>query len=105
MKTKWTPGPWAYEQVYRQDGVPLPQWIVSSETALDDFGDELAVATYHFKEADARLGAASPDLYDALAEMLAAHSMETIGVDASLRRTDAKKAARAALAKARGEAE
>lgn len=36
-------------------------------------------------------------LEGALTEMLDAHSLENIGVDASLRRTDAKKRARAAL--------
>ena len=44
---------------------------------------------------------AAQALYEALEEMLAAFSMDNVGVDASLRRCHAKRAAREALAKAR----
>lgn len=53
------------------------------------------------QEHNQRLAAAAPDLANALQEMLAAFSMENIGIEASRRRLAAKKAARDALATAR----
>lgn len=52
------------------------------------------------RQANANLIAAAGDMHAALLEMLAAHSMKNIGVEASTRRIKAKEAARAAIVKA-----
>jgi hypothetical protein len=100
---KWTPGPWLYE--YDRADEQWAIWTRQPHTGCiaavfpeDVNGDFPA-------EANARLIAAAPDLYEALADMLAGwryireHHGDLYGVGWS--RCEAS--ARAALAKARGQ--
>lgn len=91
--TKFTPGPW-----YAMAG----QGPISDQAAVFDEGDDLIadcrpidddVRSVEENQANARLIAAAPDLYAALEGVIAVADRRTVEFDA----------ARAALAKARGE--
>ena len=89
--TTYTPGPHVVEY---QQHLGDPAYAIR---AAD--GDLIAVGML---KGDADLFAAAPDLLLALQEMLSTHSMENIGVGASMRRVQAKEQARAAIARATG---
>lgn len=87
-ETKWTPGPWIEDEFFPliYDSATGPKQVLIATVAINTRRDE--------GRHNARLIAAAPDLYDALFQIV-----DDDGVCvASLR------AARAALAKARGEA-
>lgn len=88
-ETKWTPGPWRVG--------------IDRRAIWDDEDRCIAVAKSetHQLEANARLIAAAPDLYEALASMHAQHRCGC-GHPACNRCADDRECA-AALAKARGE--
>ena len=109
METKFTPGPWKSVQIEGWEFAVRAGGTVCNIKQKIDFQVEDSVdrtiqgRSENRMRADAHLIAAAPEMYEALAEMLLAFSMENIGVDASLRRCHAKRDARAALTKARGE--
>lgn len=92
---KWTPGPWTVgREIF--DNYGLPESVI---TALDgratvgvalDFGGN----NQHWREANARLITAAPDLYDVVA-----YAVKGPGFDSET----FEKMARAALSKALGE--
>jgi hypothetical protein len=90
----WTPGPWAAEDVSRGAANERP-WVgrlVEGRYAALASGETQVEAI-----ANARLIAAAPDLYEALAAFVA-------GADAGYVSVEVDQAARAALAKATGNA-
>ena len=102
-ETKWTPGPWvAYENaedkcfyVAQQDGAPYtPDYSDVCGLECRTWSGERTIV----QQANAHLIAAAPDLYEALGQ--AVTSMQDNGYSNS---HVAVRAARAALAKARGE--
>lgn len=106
---KWTPGPWAYRPEEYDDwgyvrGAPDSdgaRWVICQARSPYKTQEELAAHRIDGTdpwEATARLIAASPDLYDAMAEAMA----ELDALDFVTGPTIDK--ARDALAKARGEA-
>ena len=118
-KTPWTPGPWSLEW---DDGMVLvtverPSGRYSDGPSGRQFSPDtrtivtLRTSTEWNAEADARLIAAAPDLYEALDGLLVAYTRTDLAFDelsAGERRAyfDAKEnAARAALARARGDAQ
>lgn len=70
VATKFTPGPWSYSPCK----VHTRGWDGFQICFTDEDGDELIVAefeaTHSGVEADARLMAAAPDLYEALRRMV-----------------------------------
>ncbi len=86
-ETKWTPGPWIQE-----DRDILSVALIDAENPKR--GREV-IAAAHI-EANAHLIAAAPELYEALAEMVAGWEGFDVNDDAANR-------VRALLAKARGE--
>lgn len=84
----WTQGPWRLFNTEQVQGIEAADG--STVCTFDKLG----------WLPNGQLLAAAPDLFEALEEMLTAFSMQNIGVDASRRRTNAKKQARDALAKA-----
>jgi hypothetical protein len=107
MGAKWTPGPWAYDRdsaaVYFDDGDVNPTiCFVERDNAEDAQTD-----------ADGHLIAAAPDLYAALDDLLAVYAEpdkrlccggQDCGCQGATAHQQAEYYARAALAKARGEA-
>jgi hypothetical protein len=100
-ETKWTKGPWktAFGACYGTKGETLTEWFVRRPS------DDVAICaevrnpdTAEPSEANAALIAAAPDLYAALARLLA-----TSALMEPREYTEAASAARAALARARGE--
>ncbi len=95
-ETKFTPGPWAkdkYGQLKNPDGNPVDVW-----------GCGLSIASRSTEtEANAALIAAAPDLYAALEELDEVFCTQADTRDERTRARKALIAARAALAKARGE--
>lgn len=89
--TNFTPGPWKLtggKHPMNDPRIPRMWWLREGVVSL---GTD--------NEADARLCAAAPDLYAVLAEIVAQHDeCDTMGIGWEL-----ADAARAALAKARGE--
>jgi hypothetical protein len=64
MKTKYTPGPWAY-----QDTAGSHQFAVYAEATGNDIA--LVFNRSNESESDARLIAAAPDMYETLQEIAA----------------------------------
>lgn len=100
MSEKWTKGPWSYWSPETDNG----KWQIDC-----DGGPMLPrrkIATVHTREmgseANARLIAAAPDLYEALSKLLARHDRPHGFDDAEWYR-DVVEPARAAIAKARGD--
>ncbi len=96
-----TPGPWrvyVHGRPMNDPTMPLMWWL-----SRDDAKPHASLGTD--KEADARLIAAAPELLDALADMLSGwrYIRETYGDLGGVGWDRAEKAARAAIAKARGE--
>lgn len=89
---KWTPGPWTCEEVMPDD----KDWGMCEITASDDSWVSTAVLGI----ANAHLISAAPDMHDALAELISLDPMDRNFVPLWRR---SLVAARAALAKARGE--
>lgn len=91
-KERFTPGPWAINTGAEDDGVYVYIEEIESPHGMvawaRDIGDELVTT-----EPDAHLIAAAPELYEALECVLRVADRQTVEFDA----------ARAALAKARGE--
>jgi hypothetical protein len=101
MTTKHTPGPWRTTRKLGYSGHAAAEYYIYAENTND--GRSLAVAhikksTVQPMEANARLIAAAPDLLAALQALLAVSSA------CSDEETEAVIYARAAIAKARGEA-
>ena len=100
METKWTPGPWRYD---RTNGSPTTgEHMIAG--AKPGYLAEVRDCGSGDVRANAHLIAAAPDLYAALAAM---DSALCDGFDTQAQRLAGRKAliaARAARAKARGEA-
>ena len=91
--TKFTPGPWAWGNEDWSD-----QWFLQPGVLIIDYDGGGPSGSDEFDAANAHLIAAAPDLYAALYALLKANlSCDDDNIDAA-------DAARAALAKARGEA-
>ena len=98
METKWTPGPWAYE-------------IQPGYACITHERGSIAAASYAKlldnsplpMEANARLIAAAPDLYEALERLMQELIAQLYGNIIFIDTTKAMEQARAALAAARGE--
>lgn len=88
--TQHTPGPW-YLDAHDERG-----WFLLSES-----GPDIMAEPFDCADADARLIAAAPDLLSALEGMLEHADMGEINDEDTL---EAVNAARAAIAKAKGEA-
>lgn len=88
---KHTPGPWGVIQTGERGGFLIPQSAARETAALDD--DDHGIAAAEVAQADARLIAASPDMFNALTVLADVAESRGIPVDA----------ARAALRKATGE--
>jgi hypothetical protein len=86
-KQNWTAGPWRHNQVFRGSEVVRDEILSADGVVADDIRDPR----------DARLIAAAPELYAALADYIA-------GADNGFVSVDVDRTARAVLAKARGEA-
>ena len=111
-KPKWTKGPWFATNVEYPDGPPheridhdLLTWTVSTDPGCAGWCHDGGYPGYGVSEADARLMAAAPQLYEALeaaedhlADDLNNTALHPVGDCPVLREV------RAALAKARGEA-
>lgn len=98
-KTKWTPGPWVAKRngVYRW--VECANWTVC---VFYEFREDGSVPEADNAESNARLISAAPDMAEALEKLVAwENTIEAYIPHGAL--MDAFKAARAALAKARGE--
>jgi hypothetical protein len=103
---KWTPGPWVvtgveYDDVRIETLHPMPE-------ASHAYGDQTIVGSSewtYLEDANARLIAAAPDLYDALeaAEESIVAFAEDMGVYGYSGASDVLAQVRAAMAKARGE--
>jgi hypothetical protein len=98
--TKFTPGPWRVEL---GDGYPhAGSWCVVCDTHPSKYTPLVAVQDFDDRsEADARLIAAAPDIYDAL--ILALPYVETAESDDAYKPSSARRVTetiRAALAKA-----
>jgi hypothetical protein len=97
MTQKHTPGPWRAENgsaVRDQNGHTV--CLLATGPAIRG-----GYRTAEEIEANTRLIAAAPEAIEALEAMLLEYSLENIGVDAAMRRQAARKAALAALAKAK----
>lgn len=90
-ETKWTPGPWSFQEIDPSD----KDWGACEIWA--DPSDE-PVSTMVLSVDNARLIASAPELYEALDQLL-----DDMGEDGLSVCRAAKDQARAALAKARGE--
>lgn len=90
---KHTPGPWLARKVA---GTFLPGQI---GWAIDYNEEQEQVVDYVYKEADARLIAAAPDLLDALENVIESWGLGLLPHEDS----EALDQARAAIAKAKGE--
>jgi hypothetical protein len=119
----FTPGPWCYENIgekenlyavgvaWRLDDDEFRQ-IGGQVSSYDEHGNEqlhreaICFLENHSADGsthdDARLIAAAPELYEALAQLLDASLTETLLKESAGKRAAARDAARAALAKARG---
>lgn len=110
-----TPGPWVaqrdWESVFSPDPEELDYYMKRPITAIRSISADKNVALSHdlfeFNPDDARLMAAAPDLLAALKEFIEAHEANymSAGADDSERTAydEAMDAARAAIAKAKGE--
>lgn len=92
MSTKFTPGPW------RASWSMVGQWLVYMG------GRQCEMALPADRKADAHLIAAAPELYEALHELLRSHVESWREEGYRVDDDEEVIAARAALAKARGEA-
>jgi len=92
MSEKFTPGPWVADF---DTELETPYWLVAEVNGI-----EIVAATDGDEAADARLIAATPDLYGAL-EKAVEYNSETYEPDEPWWMSEAK----AALAKARGDHE
>ena len=90
--TKWTPGPWRYS---KQDAA------VFTESGV-------AIASIHYSDFDGEIFAAGPEMYEALKDALSVieiyHKEKNPEWDGSAESFSVIGKARAALAKARGDA-
>ena len=106
-ENKWTPGPWQVSGVRSAfpSKAAKPIWVGPDGRSIAAvmFSD-LTPAEFVASNADARLIAAAPDLYEALVSMLTAADAYGREVSDAERKhfSDAWAKARAALAKARG---
>ena len=92
---KWTPGPWKWDDtVWDYDREEQAPWLVTERDDARVLWGEVKCS-----EPNAHLIAAAPDLYEALEALVLAQ--ETAGTDG--READRRRAAIAALKKARGE--
>lgn len=97
---KWTPGPWTVRQAYRSIISASPTGYDDAES-IEAYGGHLVCESVKW-DANAQLIAAAPDLYEALDYLV---SCTQLADDADWSEgDDPLSAARAALAKARGEA-
>lgn len=104
-ETRFTPGPWKWsyrdELLTHDDREVMPMWVEGQDPTLV----EGCAVAFELSSADAHLIAAAPEMYAALAELagrVEAWEAERIRLSGTEKRTDLT-AARAALAKARGE--
>lgn len=91
-ETKWTPGPWEWQELMPED----KDWGMCEITASDDN----FVCTAVIGVDNARLISAAPDMAEALADLLDYRG----GAEHGLADEYVVERARAALAKARGQA-
>ena len=99
-ETPWTAGPWVFQPMPPRDiRLKREHWAVGQAQPPQKGVAYVFGAT----NANARLLAAAPDLYNALEELLAASLTETLLRESAGRRAFARDAARIALSKARDE--
>lgn len=103
--TKWTKGPYTFEQCMRFDGTTVQEWFIQVPVAGDS-DEPTIIASVHTSKRDAALLAAAPDVAEALESVMAElkEAMHTTYGAALADMQTAYAEGRAALAKARGEA-
>lgn len=108
MKTQHTPGPWAFQQEYRDENRPPMPYQVFSIIGNVDAPEhkQSTIATSVTDPDDARLIASAPELLAALETMLCADNAicENIGLksDQAMQRIAAIDYAREVISKAKG---
>ena len=99
-ETKFTPGPWKWSNAYKASNNENLTWSLLGENGYGilscDGESNSPQELGESGKANAHLIAAAPDLYKALEEL--------VNADGILGRVNARPKAKAALAKARGEA-
>lgn len=96
MERRWTPGPWAVSGIYCIKAV-----IDGSSYVISEAFGRVSERTRPNAEANARLIAAAPELYEALEDALKGWLATTS--EPGLNLGEIEKKMKAALAKARGE--
>jgi hypothetical protein len=94
IKPSWTPGPWHWDDtVWNYDPEQQAPWLVNGN------GERVLSGQIHCTEADARLIAMAPELFEALQMFLVEKPIDEVISYAE----ECKAKARAAIAKALGE--
>ena len=102
--SKWTPGPWSLAEVKNDSGrithlVPIDSEKLSLLTVVDD-GETYFGAVY--LDSDARLIAAAPEMYEAIAAIATAMNLGYIPNEILSEGSPILEGLRAAIAKAEG---